>query len=204
MSCNDNIRQTFAKRRSRALKVPQETRTRHSAKWRIIILQRVTRRAIAAHNPLPFLYLSASRTRNHQPLPLNADRNFPWSYPRDSSFATSPPRRLASPRPHLVFLIHPRRICSHQAHTYITVAFPMYSSSRTALLFYLNLSRARSREYRPTRCRPLLAVQKIYKSPSLHFSDLSLLSELSYSSIPPSIPPAISDKLYNFIGGSTS
>lgn len=31
----------------------------------------MTRRAIAAHNPLPFLRLSASRARNHHPLPLN-------------------------------------------------------------------------------------------------------------------------------------
>lgn len=59
--------------------------------------------------------------------------------------------------------------------------------------FSIQTSRGRV-ECRPTRCRSCrsllssLTDQKIYKSPSLHFSDLSLLPKLSYSTTAPPSP----------------
>lgn len=150
--------------------------------------QPATRRAIAAHNPLPFLRLPTSRARNHHPLPLNVARNFPSSHPHDSSLLLLriASRRIASRRLVSLFLVHPHRIYSHQAHTYITVVFPMYSSSRAARSFSIQTSWGRVVE-----CRPRDAVVVVLPSPSKKFISLPLYisrtfrCSLNFPTLPP-------------------
>lgn len=155
---------------------------RHGAKWRIIIFNRVTRRAIAAHNPLPFLRLSASRlargitTLYHLTQPETCLHRI-RAILRSPLLLRVASRRVALPRSswftHAAFAAT-KRIHISQSRSQCTHRAVLRS-------FSIQTSWGHVVECRPTRCRSCrspLAVQEIYKSPSLHFSDLSLLTEL--------------------------